>query len=172
MELFETFDRQGRFRALVPRAEVHARGYWHRAAQVFVIDGSGRLLMQQRSANKDLYAELWDYSVGEHLQPGEAYIDGARRGLQEELSIVGVEPQLLGEERWCERRGADFHDAEIAQAFRVHYEGEIRIDPDEVQDYAWLTHAEVTRRIKRAPNSLTPWFVEEVNSLGVLGFLS
>ncbi len=89
-ELFPTYSATGAAGPLVPRAQVHQQGLWHKAAQVLVFYPNGALLMQQRSASKDLYAQLWDYSVGEHLQPGESYAQAAARGLAEELGLRGL----------------------------------------------------------------------------------
>jgi len=169
MELFETFDRNGRSLGLVPRSEVHARGLWHRSAQVFVFDREGRLLMQQRSAHKDLYGDLWDYSVGEHLTPGESFFDAACRGLREELSIVDVVPEPIGLNRWYEQRGENYHDAEIQQAFSVHYDGMVHPDLREVQDYRWRTLDEVQDLMSHHAATLTPWFINDVIELGILG---
>lgn len=59
--------------------------------------------------------------MAEHLQPGENYVQGAVRGLAEELGIV-VEPhQLRGPLAPTHRRElhqGDFHDCELVQSFR------------------------------------------------------
>ena len=51
MEYFDTFDVDGTWIGQAPRAEVHARGYWHRSAHVFLFDGDGRMLLQRRAAD-------------------------------------------------------------------------------------------------------------------------
>ncbi len=38
--------------------------------------------VQRRAVNKDLHANRWGSSVGEHLQPGESYLSGALPGTQ------------------------------------------------------------------------------------------
>ena len=100
------------------RDEVHQLGLWHKSAHVFLFDPAGHMLIQQRAADKDLYADLWDYSVGEHLQPGEDFLSGALRGLQEELGITEVGGlEALGGMRWVEIQGAAHIDREIDGAF-------------------------------------------------------
>ena len=98
-ELFETFDEAGRPTGLVERSVVHTKGLWHRAAHVWLFTSDGRLHVQRRAADKDLYPNLWDFSVGEHLTPGESFEDGARRGLQEELNVTDVILEPMGEVR-------------------------------------------------------------------------
>lgn len=67
-ELFETVDETGRARGLVARDIVHRDGLWHRSSNVFLFHPDGRLYLQRRAQDKDVCPDLWDLSVGEHLQ--------------------------------------------------------------------------------------------------------
>ena len=87
MEKFQTFSESGEVMTLEERGVVHSKGLWHQSAQVYLFNEHGDLLIQQRSDQKDLYAGLWDDSVGEHLRPRESFRDGALRGLYEELQV-------------------------------------------------------------------------------------
>jgi isopentenyldiphosphate isomerase len=169
-ELFETFDDDGRATGLVPRAEVHARGLWHASAHVYLFDGSGALYVQRRAAGKDLFPDHWDFSVGEHLRPGERYREGALRGLAEELGVTGVTLEALGGvRRWQHELPAlGVYDRELQQAFRGHYDGAIHPDPEEVAEVRALPLQELARWIGRAPEEFTPWFVAELSHLELL----
>lgn len=168
MELFTTYDRQGRAGDLVPRQDVHRLGLWHKSVQVFVFDAGGDLLLQRRATNKDLYASLWDYSVGEHLQPGEEYLAGAHRGLFEELGIRGLTLTSLGQERWVEVVGDDYADREIQQAFRGIYSGALAPDPLEVAQVRYLSMNEIGSWVAARPADFTPWFVADLRVFGLL----
>ena len=117
LEYFDTFDEHGVLPGRAARDIVHREGLWHKSAQVFVFNPDRALLIQQRAAHKDLYANLWDYSVGEHLQPGETFAEGALRGLDEELGIRGVELDELGGVRRVRQSGPGYDDRELQQAF-------------------------------------------------------
>ena len=162
MELFATFDRQGRSLGLVPRPEVHRLGLWHKSAQVFIFDHQGRLLMQRRAAEKDLYAGLWDYSVGEHLQPQESHCEGALRGLEEELGITGVMLKELGEQRWVTHSSEHHVDREIQQAFRGEYAGELVLDAAEVAEIRYVALTELAAWLQASPEVFTPWFIDDL----------
>lgn len=168
MELFATYDERGDAAGLVDRAQVHQHGLWHKSAQVFIFNPRGDLLMQLRAADKDLYGGLWDYSVGEHLQPGESFLAGAQRGLHEELGITGVELVLLGDERKVEIVTEQFADREIQQAYRGIYAGVLTVDPLEVAQARYISLAELRVWIDARPGDFTPWFVEDLHIFGLL----
>jgi isopentenyl-diphosphate delta-isomerase type 1 len=168
LELFETYDAQQQPLGLMPRDEVHAKGLWHRSSQVFVFDRRQRLLIQQRAANKDLYADLWDYSVGEHLQPGETFIDGAYRGLQEELGITNVSLAKLGGERWMSFSGKNYTDCEIQQAFSCTYDGPLTVDTVEVQTTRYIEMASLQQWIEESPQSFTPWLLADLREFELI----
>lgn len=162
MELFETFDRAGASLGLVARDEVHRRGLWHKSTHVFVFDPDGRMLVQRRAVDKDLYPALWDYSVGEHLLPGETFLAGAHRGLREELSIEVAALAAIGVRRWTELVGDGAIDREIQQAYRAVYSGPVEIDPVEVAEYRWASVDELRAWVQASPEALTPWFVRDL----------
>jgi hypothetical protein len=130
-ELFETFDSDNRPLGLIPRHEVHRRGLWHRASNVFLFDSRGALYLQRRAATKDVWPNAWDLSVGEHLQPGESFEQAAHRGLAEELSVYGVALTPLGDVvRGCvEIPELHIRDCELQQSFRGVYDGDVVADP-------------------------------------------
>ena len=168
MELFTTYDREGVATGLVPRAEVHRLGLWHKSVQVFIFNAVGELLVQRRAMDKDLYADLWDYSVGEHLLPDETQIDGARRGLREELGVSDIDLECLGVQRWVEIVDERHADREIQQAYRGMYSGALSPDPIEVAEVHYIALAELGRWINSRPNDFTPWFVEDLKLFGFL----
>ena len=167
-ELFETFDDDGDPAGLVERATVHARGLWHRSSHVFLFTTDDRLVVQTRAADKDLYAGRLDYSVGEHLITGESHVDGARRGLLEELGVTGVALVPLGGVRRAqyEDSALGVKDFEIQQGFRGIYDGILRPDPGEVAAVDYYEIDALKRLMIESPDRFTPWFARELRTLG------
>lgn len=169
-ELFETFDDDGNPTGLVPRSRVHREGHWHRAANVFLFRSDGRLLLQRRRATKDVWPGAWDLSAAEHLKPGESYLQGALRGLREELGVENVSPEALGGvlESCVVDEKAGVRDRELQQAFRVVFDGPVSPDPDEVADTDLYSLEELAGAFTRRPRDFTPWFRTSAERLGLL----
>jgi len=60
----------------------------HKVVHVLVFNERGELLLQKRSANKDVAPGKWDTSVGGHVAPAESLLVAARREMQEEIGII------------------------------------------------------------------------------------
>ena len=72
------------------RAEAHKRGAPHRIAVVYVENSRGEVLVQVRMNGR------LDHSSAGHVDPGEEYVDTAKRELREELGIDSVELRRVG----------------------------------------------------------------------------
>ena len=88
LELLDVLDENGiKTGEILSRPEVHKRGLWHRIIVVAIIDGQNRILMQQRSANKDKNPNMWDLSVTGHISAGQDSLSAAYREINEEVSV-------------------------------------------------------------------------------------
>jgi isopentenyl-diphosphate delta-isomerase type 1 len=168
-EQFETFDEAGRPLGLVPRAEVHRRGLWHRASNVFLFRRDGQLLIQRRQLSKDVWPGAWDVSAAEHLQPGESFEDGALRGLREELGVVDVVLERYGPvtKSRLEVAESDIRDYEFQQSFRTTYDGPIVPDASEVAETRLITLSALEAAFHDRPEDYTPWFRRRAADLGL-----
>lgn len=89
-EVFEVFDESGVMIGTALRSECHGNpALIHRTAHVVVYHPDGRILLQKRSADKDVQPGKWDTAVGGHVMPGEDYETAARREMAEELGLSG-----------------------------------------------------------------------------------
>ncbi|MEI7579269.1 MAG: NUDIX domain-containing protein [bacterium] len=72
----------------------HSSDKYYRTIFIIVKNQAGKILIQKRSASKDLYPNYWDLSVGGHVNFGVSYPETAIRELQEELGIT-TSPEKL-----------------------------------------------------------------------------
>ncbi len=85
-EIFDLIDLDDQVIGTVRRSDAHRDpSLVHRSVQVMVFDSSGRVLLQRRSATKDLFAGYFCASASGHVAAGEDYAVTAMRETHEEL---------------------------------------------------------------------------------------
>ncbi len=100
------------------RKEVHSDPKLiHRAAGVYIFNKKKHLLMQKRSATKDMFPGYWVFSVGGHVDSGDTYEKTALRELHEEL---GVNVPLT---HWMKIFQPGQHESEFWTMFYGTHEG-------------------------------------------------
>jgi isopentenyldiphosphate isomerase len=66
---------------------IHTKQGYLRASNMFIINSRGELWIPRRQPHKKIAPNGLDYSMGEHVQSGETYLEAAVRGCQEELNL-------------------------------------------------------------------------------------
>src|SRR3989344_214285 len=127
------------------RAEAHKNGTPHRIAVVYVENSKGEILVQVRMTGR------LDHSSAGHVDPGEEYIDTAKRELKEELGMENVKINLVGhcvsEENVS---GIDGHRIHVMQIFSCIGEpGELQ--KEEVRHVYWANPEDVLAEMLAKP---------------------
>ena len=87
-ELLIRVDEQDNELGVLSKGECHdGNGLLHRAFSVFLFDGRGRLLIQQRAAEKRLWPLYWANSCCSHPRVGETMAEATERRVHEELGL-------------------------------------------------------------------------------------
>jgi isopentenyldiphosphate isomerase len=141
------------------RGECHGNpALVHAVARVHVRDCEGRILLQLRSASKDIQPGRWDTSVGGHLLPGEEPEAAARREMMEEL---GVAPgTLVFLHRFLWRTAVE---SEWVTTYSTVHAGPFSPDPGEIADLRFWTRAEIAAAL--GTGQFTPAFEDEFRRL-------
>ena len=170
MEQFQTFNEYGEVIGLEARDVVHRRGLWHKSSQIYLFDMDGRLLLHQRSDQKDLYAGLWTDSVGEHLKPEESYCQGAYRGLLEELNVKEVYLHKFGESFASEMIQEHFIDRELKQAYLglIADKKEVYPNPAEIKAICWVEKEKLDYLISSIDSIFCPSFLLDLERLDLI----
>ena len=118
-------------------------------------------LVQRRAASKYHCGGRWANTCCTHPHWGESPTNAARRRLEEELGLTGLE--------LSERRTVDYR-AEVGQGLIEHERVTLytqTVDPDalrfvlnpeEVDEVAWWDVGELAARLAQHPDTLAPWF--------------
>lgn len=70
------------------KSEIHAKGYYHNTAHVWLYTKEGTILLAQRAASKSICPLLWDVSVAGHVDAGELIVHAAIREVKEEIGLT------------------------------------------------------------------------------------
>lgn len=135
----------------------HRDGALHRAFSIVIWDRSGRMLLQQRAAEKYHSANLWTNTCCGHPRPDEDVADAASRRLFEEMGF-GCGLASLGTIRYQAAFENGLIEHEIVHVYRGLYEGRVAPNPEEVANFAWRTLDEVRQDVEAAPQRYSVWF--------------
>jgi len=97
-EYLDIVDRNDKVVGRDTRNNIWKRGLEHnvRVVNIFVLNAENKILLPTRSMKKKIFPGCYDFSCGEHVRSGESYLEAAKRGLNEELSIKEAKIQELG----------------------------------------------------------------------------
>ncbi len=102
----------------LPKSEIHKHGILHKSVQIWLLNESGHLLMQQRGLSKKLDSGRWAVTGG-HVDSQEESKVAAARELYEELGIEKDPEELLylGSVRNTAYVADDFTENEILDVY-------------------------------------------------------
>lgn len=157
--MLELVDEDGNTIGTAEKLSAHQPpGQLHRAFSVFLFDEQGRLLIQRRALSKYHSPGVWSNTCCGHPYPDEAPFAAAARRTYEEL---GISPTLLAEAGTVRYNHPDPKSGLVEQEFNHLYVGlaqsSLRPDPDEIDDTAFVTPAELAEL--HAESTFSAWFM-------------
>ena len=165
-EKFDVLNELGEFTGkIASREECHKKGLWHRAVYAFVIDEKGNVLLQKRSSQKRLWPNLWDVTVGGHVESGEFGRQALIREVKEELGIeIGDNDikYLVGSTSINEQGNIiNKHFNECYLIIKNIDITDIKLQKEEVSEVKYFSKDELLKRITNNYDGLTektgPW---------------
>ena len=139
------------------KMEAHQKGLIHRAFSIFVFNSRGEMLLQQRALDKYHSAGLWSNSCCSHPFPGEEIKGAASRRLNEELGF-GTSLEKIFDFIYRTSFENGLVENEFDHVFVGHYDGSIKINSDEVKDYAFKPMEQIRQELKNKSENYTEWF--------------
>lgn len=159
-EKFDVLNELGEFTGrIATREECHKNGLWHRAVYAFIIDENKNILLQKRSANKKLWPNMWDVTVGGHVDSGEFGRQALIRETKEELGIDISDNDikyLVGSTSINEQ--GDIINKHYNECYLITKSidiSDIKIQEDEVSEVKYFSKEEILRRISNNYEGLT-----------------
>lgn len=95
-EIVDIVNEQDEVIGSAPRRGIHKTNAKHRAAHIFLFNNEGKIWLEKRSSNCDIWAGYCNSSAAGHVSSGETYEEGAHREVEEELGIKNLELHKMG----------------------------------------------------------------------------
>lgn len=160
-EFFDVLNENGEYtNNVASRDECHKKGLWHKAVVVFIISNDNkRVLLQQRSANKKLWPNLWDITAGGHVLTGELGYQSVIRETKEEIGIDLSKNDLefIGATT-SENIKNEIINRHFNEYFIAHNDidlKDITLQEEEVQDIKWFDKEDIIKRVNNNYEDLT-----------------
>jgi len=157
MEKVILVDEQDNALGLMEKMEAHEKGVLHRAFSVFIFNDKNEMLLQQRAEVKYHSPGLWTNACCSHPREGESVQDAALRRLEEEM---GFKCEVKDVFQFIYRADLDKNmiEHELDHVLIGYYQGEIKMDPEEVMDYKYLSLEDLTKDVAENGDNYTVWF--------------
>jgi len=152
VEMVDIVDARDRPLLVLPLAEAHRQGLFHRSVMVLVYDAAGRLYLQKRSPQKSLYPGRFDLSATGHVRAGEAREEAAARELFEELGLSA--PSLAQLDAVPASRETAFEFVTLFSAGRTSEAP--KPSPDELAGGMFVDEGELAALVRDYRDWLTP----------------
>ncbi len=137
------------------------KGVLHRAFSLFIFNGRGELLIQQRARSKRLWPLYWSNSCCSHPRSGEAMEAATQRRLREELGLY-CPLRFLFKFEYHAQFDATGAEHELCSVFIGRSTGPLEIDPDEISSWRWISPEGLQAELKAHGGAkFTPWFMLE-----------
>jgi isopentenyl-diphosphate delta-isomerase len=145
----------------------------HLAFSCHVENDDGQVLVTRRALAKLTWPGVWTNSFCGHPAPGESTPDAIeRRALLElGLTVTGLE-LVLPDFRYRAVDASGIVENEICPVYRATATSEVRPNPDEVSEFAWIEPQALRNAAAAAPFAFSPWLVWQLDELAAAASLT
>jgi len=138
----------------------------HLAFSCYIFNEAGKLLVTRRALSKKVWPGVWTNSVCGHPSPGESLEDAVRRRAAYELGLkVHGISCILPTYRYTTPPYNGIIENEFCPVFVARTKGQVAPNPDEVEDYYWVSWADYVIKMERSSKSFSFWAKDQYPEL-------
>ncbi len=141
---------------IAEKMSAHINAQLHRCFSIFVFNNRGELMLQRRAKGKYHCGGLWTNTCCSHPRPNEVTERAAHRRLQEEM---GFDCPLI--EKFSFKYKITFDndltENEYDHVFAGKYDDGPVLNPDEADDWKWISLPELKSDIEKNSDIYTHW---------------
>ena len=146
-EWFDVIDESGRILFRAPRSVCHGDpSLLHAVVHLHVFDGSMRLYLQKRPADKLVQPGKWDTAVGGHVNSGESIGDALKREALEELNLNLESLKLVALARYIWRNELE---SEMVFSFYCQVQKAIVPNAHEIEEGRFWTARQIREKLNK-----------------------
>ena len=142
---------------LMPKMEAHIKGVLHRAFSIIIFNSKSEILLQKRASTKYHTPNLWSNTCCSHQRDGESNITAGRRRLIEEMGFV-TELYEFDSFIYKVNFSSGLIEHEYDHIMLGLYDKDPLLNPQEVDDFRWISIDDLSSDIKNNPDIYTAWF--------------
>ena len=142
---------------LMNKLEAHEKAVLHRAFSVFILNDKNEVMLQQRAHQKYHSPLLWTNTCCSHQREGETNIQAGTRRLSEEMGFSAELKELF---HFIYKAPFDngLTEHELDHVMIGYYNNKPIINPDEVEDWKWMSIEAIKKDMQIHPDIYTVWF--------------
>lgn len=142
---------------LMNKMEAHEKAVLHRAFSVFVLNEKNEVMLQQRAHHKYHSPLLWTNTCCSHQCAGETNIEAGKRRLSEEM---GFQTNLKELFHFIYKAPFDngLTEHELDHVMIGYYNEAPIINPEEVENWKWMSIEAIKEDMILNPDTYTVWF--------------
>lgn len=145
-EIWDLYDKENNLTGqTIQRGKWMPKNRYHRVVEGWIRTSDGKFLLQQRAKSKKSYPNYWSCSAIGSVLAGESPEDAMIREMEEEIGVK-IQKEDLVLDRIITSYPAHFYIYKIEKDVKPE---EIKLDPKEVQSYAFVTLEELREWIRQ-----------------------
>ncbi len=139
------------------KMEAHRKGLLHRAFSVVLFNSKGEILIQKRAQSKYHSGGLWTNACCSHPLPNEPIAEATQRKLKQEMGIE-LQTTFAYKFFYYTQFEANLIEHECDHVFTGTFDGVPIINPNEVEDWKYISMEKLCEDVRANPDHYTYWF--------------